>query len=105
MSESSKLLPAVYQTSPECGHCYTSLEDDGDGYSCPPCGLYWRYDSMDDPAQFLDDEAEPCGREGQARVDLSNADVTAVYRELPCPLPAGHSSQHLHPYDRIEEES
>ncbi len=100
------LLPTVYVPTPECGHCYGSLEDDGDGYRCEPCGLYWSYDSMDEPAEYLDDDAEPCGKSGRDRVAMPNdKNETVYYREHPCPLPEGHRSQHLHEFDLIEEGS
>lgn len=95
------LLPTVYVPTPECGHCYGSLEGDGDGYRCEACGLYWSNDSMDDPAEYLDDDAEPCGKAGRDRVEFEDK----AFREHPCPLPKGHRSQHLHEFDLIEEAS
>lgn len=93
------LLPTAYVPSPECGHCYTALQDDGDGYQCDQCGLWWAYTAMDEPGEYVDDEASPCGKAGRDRVEFEGK----VFRERPCPLPTGHKSQHLHEFELIEE--
>ncbi|QSM01282.1 hypothetical protein QDA08_gp88 [Microbacterium phage NoodlelyBoi] len=95
------LLPTVYVPTPECGHCYSALVDDGDGYQCEKCGLCWAYNSMDEPAEYLDDEAEPCGHKGRDRVEVPTEVGVALYREYPCPLPSGHASEHLHEFESI----
>lgn len=93
-------LPAAFIPSPECGHCYGRMEDDGDGYRCESCRLYWPFSAMEDAAEFLDDDEPACGKPGKPLVEVDSR----RYREVACPLPESHTSECMHPFESADVE-
>lgn len=102
-------LPAL-SVSINCGSCYGNVECDGDGYTCHDCGLIWgTNDPFDEtPAEFLDEDATPCGHPSGDRehVDVRpfetvNGVVKSwrrwVHVYAACVLPDGHASDHEFP--------
>lgn len=92
-------LPAAHVPSPECGHCYERMEDDGEGYRCEACRLYWPFSGLDDAAVFLDEDEAACGDLGRDLVEVDGKQ----YREVACPLPGSHTSEHLHPFEDVAD--
>ena len=102
-------LPTV-RVSIDCGACGDSLEHDGDQYVCNDCGLCWASNDVfdDAPAQYLDEDAEPCAAPSndtetvQVKPFSTVNGVVEIWRTwrhiyAPCILPAGHKSGHEFP--------
>ena len=113
-------LPSLF-VSISCGACYSRAEHDGDQYVCFDCGLCWQHgDPFDDsPAEFLDENAAPCGKPSgdtklvKVQPFCTVNGVVQEWREwthvyAACNLPAGHKSDHDHPltttYKDLKEE-
>lgn len=90
-------MPGIYAPI-ECDHCFTSLNNDGDGMTCEPCGLYWPDPNpyADVTPVFLDEDAEPCGDDG-GRNEREHSGCR--FWDGPCNLPEGHESKHHHPIE------
>lgn len=95
-------LPSFAYRNPTCGHCYSELEDEGDGYQCHRCNVWWSYDASDDtPGVFIEEDAEPCGKtdspEYTPTTFHSNGYDYVPSALAPCLLPEGHTSSCLNP--------
>lgn len=93
-------LPACSIQYPSCGACGQDTDHDGDTFYCNDCGLDYGNGEDQTEAEFRDEDAEPCA---QACDNYwHGADKIRegwTYDCLPCPLPAGHTSDHWNPCD------
>jgi hypothetical protein len=99
----------IARVSITCGACGSELEHDGDNHQCYECKLQYPSNPFEEtPAEFFDEEDEPCGHEPRERessftrpFQTVNGVVTQYgdYRTVhgDCTLPKGHPSQfHYH---------
>lgn len=96
-------LPRMVINYPTCGHCGNDVFIDPDTISCEACLVTW--DRVDEDAKPYptDSEAAACGAtcEGTPRRE-EYEHKGRMYRlgsPQPCILPAGHTSEHRHPYE------
>jgi len=82
----------------QCGHCYTSLDHDGDWLFCPACKITWGtsnpYDE-DAEARFYYEDDEACGSDNlpsDRSGDIDGRPFTVS--DSACWLPLGHTSKH-----------
>lgn len=98
-------LPHLVVRAPECSHCGEEVDLSGSDAYCPSCRVQWGQGDWDSPGKpatdYTFDTLDPCGKrpEGRAlRFALSGRALVPIVRHLPCILPSGHDSHHLHPY-------
>lgn len=89
MSGEGLRLPSCAVQSPACGACGADTEHDGDSFVCYDCGLNYGEGREDVPAEYIDEELEPCGRECDNYWHKEGR-LGVVMACEPCKLPAGH---------------
>lgn len=99
-------LPVCKVHHPTCGACGAETRYDDGIFFCEDCGLNYSGGEDYTEAEFLDTEAEIC----TALCDNYWHGVSRIsegwgYECQPCPLPAGHTSDHWHPCTPTERKS
>lgn len=92
-------LPTCRVQHPSCGACGLETRFD-EVFYCEECQLNYGDGEDFNEAVFLDDEAAPCSTacdnswHGPHKIKDG-----WLYQCIPCPLPAGHHSDHWNPCD------
>lgn len=97
---SERRLPVCSVQHPSCGACGLETRFDDGIFYCDDCGLNYGDGEDQTEAEFADEDAEPCAQACDNRwhqEGMISKDWT--YDCQPCPLPAGHTSDHWTPCD------
>lgn len=84
------------------------VDDDGDGFYCPRCGVTWDYEGgtkqLEDPGSpvcgWIEDNDLTSGYRASVIAEMATRGWKIEY--FPCPLPKDHESRHMQPY-RLKE--
>lgn len=95
-------LPVLYLPSPKCGHCMEDVEiEDGVAW-CAGCRVQW--ESLEDGEGSVPDPNEDgtevaCGHPGPPAGEPyeRRGKRWIIEQGEPCILPAGHTTEHIHP--------
>lgn len=97
-------LPTLVIPAPQCGHCGSDVEMDGDAAWCSNCLVEW---GRIEDGQVATPDADREGTDVPCEIGNPHPQDPAYTRarrryELgeyePCVLPSGHGGHHLHPY-------